>query len=260
MFNKGKIMKFKKIMLLANCIFFGNLAFADGFPLASGSPTSTEQPMVLQPQNSIIVSNNVNNSVPPLTNNSSMNNGTNIMNNSQQNIVNGGKNIATGTMQDSFATGSASDQLTQDINNLKKQKQIQELQSKLKSSNGVQYQNTSQIPSIANPNDTPVVVKKPITATMIDYVIAKNGKAFATIQFMDKSTVEVEKNSLVNGYKVSSIKVDHITLNKVDKSLSGDSVVKLYKSFPVVLSTTSNFTYGNVAQSVTMDDSFNLKK
>lgn len=245
-------MKIKKIILMVSVILGGQLAYADGFPLTNGSQNLNEQPIVLQqpqiamPNQQINQTNNdVNtNSVPPLTTTSS-------------NIVTSGKTIVNGNLQDGFASASASDQLTQDINNLKKQQKLAELQAKSKTATGVQLINNQNVKS---PDMPPIVVKKPITATMIDYVINKKGKTFATIQFMDKSTVEVEKNSIVNGYKVIAIKTDHITLNKIDKTLTGDNTVNLYKSFPVIMSTSNNVTYGNVPQSISMEDSSNLKK
>lgn len=181
--------------------------YADPFPLAS-----SQQP-VPAPQLSQVAPTIVSQQPTPIPTKDPVNSGKVLVNN---------QNSGTSKMV------SNSDNLTNDLNNLKKQQAIQNLQSDMSKKGQVPVLTTG-----VDGSTVPVVVEKPISAAMIGYIVLGNGVSIATIQFADNSTIEVQNGSFVSGYKVVKINPDYIKLSKYDKSVTGDKNITLRKSNPI---------------------------
>lgn len=233
-------MKLKKIYLICSIAITSTMVFADGtFPPSDNSSQNLTLPQVVSPNGQI--SNIQANSTTTL-------NGANDMkivapttpiggvvpqmnqNTSVQDPVNSGKVVVNQNGSSQVpSTFSQSDQITNDLNTIKKQKAMNDLKASMKQGSNSYTPPMSSTTSVA---EEPL---KPISATMIGYIISNNKVKIATIQYADNSTIDVQIGSLVSGYKVSQITTDKITLNKYDKSVSGKNVVVLRKSNPSVM-------------------------
>lgn len=210
-------MKNKKKLIIACLSFCSSLCFADPFPLSDNTANALNQnipnPNLMQQTPPIT------NAVPQIQNNNPVNTGNIVLNNN----ANNGNMIST------------SDKLTADLNNYKKQQLLIKEQNSL-NSNISSPQNINGVPSIQQEPE------KPISATMISYILINGKTKFATIQYLDGSTLDVQLGSLVAGYKVEKITPDLISLKKYDKSVNGKSNIVVRKSNPII---TTGINYGN---------------
>lgn len=210
-------MKNKKKLIIVCLSFCSSLCFADPFPLNDNTANALNQnipnPNLMQQTPPIT------NAVPQIQNNNPVNTGNIVLNNN----ANNGNMIST------------SDKLTADLNNYKKQQLLIKEQNSL-NSNISSQQNVNGVPSIQQEPE------KPISATMISYILINGKTKFATIQYLDGSTLDVQLGSLVAGYKVEKITPDLISLKKYDKSVNGKSNIVVRKSNPII---TTGINYGN---------------
>ena len=235
--------KLKVLSVICSLVVFES-AYSDNFPLASVQSNEVKvQPMPAPvsstaPSPTPVTSNNsptsvkdYNSSVPPIGNVDYVNTGQTLVPvNSGGNSSNIPQNVLN------------SDLLAKDANALKRYQKLQEEQSKnLKSNNQTILQQNQDVPKVVSP----------ITASMIDYTILNKNRKFATVMFVDKSTIEVQKGSIIGVYKVSNIFPDHIDLYKINKDADGEKYIKLYKNNPVL---TNNQNYNTISQTVNMVD------
>lgn len=157
-----------------------------------------------------------------------------IANNQNLDPVNSGKVLVNQNQPDASKMVMTSDVLTQDLNNVKKQQELQRQKEQAAKMSNNNYSNGSgsYVPSISQGNNQPSEEVKPITANMIGYLIIKGKTSQATIQFADGSTLDVRKGDLVAGYKVSTITPDKINLYKYDKAVEGPKTIVVRKSNP----------------------------
>ena len=213
--------KLKVLSAICSLLVFES-AYSDNFPLASVQPNEVKaQPMPISstaPSPTPVTSNNSpnsvknynNSSVPPIGNVDYVNTGQTLVPvNSGDNSSNIPQNVLN------------SDLLAKDANALKRYQKLQEEQNKnLKLNNQPILQQNQDVPKVVSP----------ITASMIDYTILNKNRKFATVMFVDKSTIEVQKGSIIGIYKVSNIFPDHIDLYKINKDADGEKYIKLYKN------------------------------
>ena len=226
-------MKKKTIILIVSMIT-STMVFADGSSFPLGNPNSNSggnniannanipivpQPVVIQP-----------NFVPQIGNNNSSSQQDPI--NSGNIVVNNGNNTQSGSKM-----LSSNDNAAVDLNTFKKQEELRKQLSK--NSGNMQQAPLSQATAA-------IIPEKPISASMIGYLILSGGQKIATIQYGDNSTLEVQLGSLVAGYKVVKITTDAITLTKYDKTVSGKSTIIVRKSNPVT--TQSGVSYSTSQQ------------
>lgn len=233
-------MNFKKLSLVIALITFNGLCFADNnFPLANNGNQSQNNNVGSQPVFPQPVSNSNNQvsqqqAVPQIgnsQNNDPVNSGNIVVNNNSQ----GGSKLL-----------SSNDNSQDDLNAVKKRIEAQKQMNSGKSSN-------MMTPTITSPTAA-VIPEKPVSATMIGYLILDGGQKLATIQYADNSTLEVQLGSLVAGYKVTKITTDTITLNKYDKTVSGKNLIYVRKSNPILSGAAANpsVIYSN-SQQLDMD-------
>lgn len=226
-------MNLKKINLVIALITFNGLCFADNnFPLDNNG---TQNNVVSQPVSNS--NNQINQQAVPQ-----------IGNNQNNDPVNSGNVVVNNNNQGSSKLLSSNDNSQEDLNSMKKKI---ELQKQMNSNSG---KSSNMITPSLTSLSSAVIPEKPVSATMIGYLILDGGQKLATIQYADNSTLEVQLGSLVSGYKVTKITTDTIKLNKYDKTVSGKQVIYVRKSNPILSGSAvnTNVIYSN-SQQLDMD-------
>lgn len=222
----------KKIKLI--CIIIGlssGYVFADNnFPLggqvSQQNQNNSQQVVIPQP---VMNNQNSNGAVPQI--------GTISSTASQPDPVNSGNIVVQNSGGFSSKMLNNNDNATVDLNTYKKQEEAKKLAA----------QNGYMQPAPLSSGTEATIPAKPITASMIGYLILDGGQKLATIQYGDGSTLEVQVGSLVAGYKVIKITQDVVSLTKYDKTVTGQNTIYVRKGNPV-MSNSGTMSYSNSQQ------------
>lgn len=139
---------------------------------------------------------------------------------------------------------SALDSSNKNINEIKRQTALLKAQNDLAAqtakSQSVPPLNNGNMPTMIGGNTPTAVQPDVVTASMKSYIGFRDGKKLATIMFANGATVEVEKGTVVQGYQVTSMTPDGLTLTKLNsKNQLTKTRIKLAKNFPIEKSSNS---------------------